>query len=69
MSAKTEAAVVRASRIESIKQSPLNAMRWCCQLDCGHDQWITARRRPTRQHLVCYTCAAHAKAAKKGKRK
>jgi hypothetical protein len=23
------------SRIESVKQSPLNPKQWCCQLDCG----------------------------------
>ena len=46
------------SRIESIKQSPLNARLWCCQLDCGHDQWITAGSRPTRLTLRCSRCAA-----------
>lgn len=45
------------SRVESVKQSPLNSKQWCYQLDCGHDQWVTAKRRPTRQRLYCQACA------------
>lgn len=49
------------SHIESVKVSPLNPHRWCCQLDCGHDEWVTAKRRPTRLTLVCSRCLAKAK--------
>ena len=52
----TRAEKVRPSKIESIKQSPMNERRWCCQLDCGHDEWITANRRPTRKTLRCSRC-------------
>ena len=45
----------------SVKQSPLNPKQWCCNLDCGHDQWITAKQRPTRKTLKCDRCAAIAK--------
>ena len=62
MSAKTKEAVVKASRVESIKQSSLVQVMWCCQLDCGHDQWISGKRRPTRKTLVCNKCRAHAHA-------
>jgi hypothetical protein len=50
-------------QIVSIKQSPLNGSQWCCQLDCGHDQWVTAKRRPTRKTLKCSQCEAKAKRA------
>ena len=56
---------ILASRIESVKQSPLNPHRWCCQLDCGHDQWVTARRRPTRRTLVCSRCREKAQGGEK----
>lgn len=48
---------MKPSRIESVKQSPMNALRWCCQLDCGHDEWVTAKRRPTRKTIKCSKCA------------
>lgn len=44
------------SRIESVKQSPMNALRWCLQLDCGHDEWINGKKRPTRQTIRCSRC-------------
>jgi hypothetical protein len=47
-------------RVVSIKQSPLNALRWCCQLTCGHDGWVTAKSRPTRKFLKCSQCEANA---------
>jgi hypothetical protein len=50
------------SRIENVKQSPMNGKRWCCQLDCGHDEWITATRRPTRTTLRCGKCADNLRA-------
>jgi hypothetical protein len=49
------------SKIQNVKQSPLNEKQWCCQLDCGHDQWVTSNRRPTRKTLVCDKCAARMK--------
>ena len=52
---------VPPSRIESVKQSPLNPSRWCLQLDCGHDTWTTAKRRPTRQSIVCPHCIERAR--------
>ena len=46
------------SRIESVKQSPLNAHRWCLQLDCGHDVWVTAKQRPRGRTAQCPQCDA-----------
>lgn len=48
------------ARIESVKQSPMNGQRWCLQLDCGHDEWVTAKRRPTRQTISCSKCVTKA---------
>jgi hypothetical protein len=42
-----DAKVIRA------KQSPVNATRWCLDLDCGHKQWITSERRPKMKWVVC----------------
>src|SRR5882672_1893650 len=43
-----------------ITQSPLNPRRWSLDLNCGHDIWVTARRKPTRQFAPCPKCAAEA---------
>ena len=32
-----------------VKQSPLNPSRWMLVLECGHDTWVTAKRRPQRK--------------------
>lgn len=54
--------MIPKSRVESVKQSPMNPRRWCLQLDCGHDEWITAQRRPQRMQHRCSMCAARARA-------
>lgn len=40
----------------SAKVSPLNPRQWNCSLDCGHDVWVTSKRRPTRKRLRCPRC-------------
>ena len=42
--------VVRAT------QSPMNARQWCLDLSCGHEVWITSKRRPNIQYWVCGEC-------------
>lgn len=39
-------------------QSPMNAKRWCLDLSCGHEAWVTSNRRPTRQVVECAACPA-----------
>lgn len=56
------------SRIESVKQSPMNGQRWCLQLDCGHDEWVTAKKRPTRKTIRCSRCVERARAQSRGER-
>lgn len=42
--------------VARVDQSPMNAARWCIELSCGHDHWLTAKRRPTVKSLPCPTC-------------
>jgi len=39
-----------------VKQSPLNPLRWMLVLECGHDTWVTAKRRPQRKTSHCAAC-------------
>lgn len=43
-------------RVVSAKVSPLNAQRWSLALSCGHDVWVTAKRKPARKTMYCTTC-------------
>lgn len=40
-------------KVTRVDRSPMNAQRWCCTLDCGHAQWVTSTRKPTRKTLRC----------------
>jgi len=35
-------------------KSPLNKKQWLCGLECGHEQWVTSTRKPTKAR--CYEC-------------
>jgi len=37
-------------------QSPLNPRRWCLDLECGHEVWVTSKRKPVRQESWCPKC-------------
>lgn len=41
-----------------ITQSPMNPIRWCFDLACGHEQWDTSKRKPTRKTMRCHSCAS-----------
>lgn len=41
--------------------SPMNAQRWLVLLACGHDTWVTSKRRPKFTKLECPTCEAQQK--------
>lgn len=45
-------------RVLTVHQSPMNPQRWLITLDCHHESWITAKRRPTRKMLICEACKA-----------
>ncbi len=48
------------AKVEVVKQSPMNAIRWLLLLDCGHEEWVTAKRRPTRRTIRCSKCVENA---------
>ena len=37
-------------------QSPMNPKRWCLELACGHEIWMTATKRPARKTAFCPIC-------------
>ena len=46
--------VTRVCDVISVHQSPMNPKRWCLGLSCGHDQWVTATRRPQSRTAKCH---------------
>lgn len=40
-------------KVLRIVQSPMNPQRWCLELDCGHEEWVTAKARPKRTYTNC----------------
>jgi len=40
-------------RVERIDPSPMNRLRWCLQLACGHERWVTAKKQPTIRFAEC----------------
>lgn len=46
--------------VKVITRSPMNALRWCLQLSCGHDVWVTRKGPPKVQRLFCERCATAA---------
>lgn len=47
------------SPITHVARSPVNPQRWLLELACGHQRWITQRRRPSlRRALLCPICEA-----------
>lgn len=36
-----------------VTRSPMNPLRWCLQLECGHDIWVTAKTKPARKFEYC----------------
>ena len=39
-----------------IDQSPMNPHRWCITLECGHEEWITSKKKPTTKTRRCLLC-------------
>jgi len=50
-------------RVMSVKQSPLNPLRWLLTLACGHEIWVTAKQRPRVRTGRCPKCSAETEAA------
>lgn len=43
-------------RVLDATQSPTNDRRWSLSLECGHEQWVTAARRPIAKSSRCESC-------------
>lgn len=43
-------------KVQRVTRSPMNKSRWCLKLDCGHEVWVTAGRKPTRATADCEKC-------------
>lgn len=53
--------------VDRWKVSPLNAQRWNATLDCGHDLWVTNKRKPTTPRIMCPRCTeANREASRSG---
>lgn len=39
--------------VVSVTQSPMNPQRWLLILACGHEAWVTAKRRPKAKWAKC----------------
>ncbi len=46
-------------KVIKVTQSPMNPLRWLLDLECGHDVWVTSKKRPTRKTVSCDKCFAH----------
>jgi hypothetical protein len=44
--------------VTRIDQSPMNRERWCLELECGHEVWVSAIRKPKAKTARCERCAA-----------
>lgn len=39
-----------------VDQSPMNKERWCILYECGHEVWVTAKRKPGIKKRICQEC-------------
>ena len=44
-------------KVLSAKISPLNPRQWSLSLACGHEKWVTAKRKPAAKTAYCAKCA------------
>ncbi len=49
-------AIEKRSAVLRVDQSPMNPRRWCLELSCGHEEWVTATKRPTKRYVKCGKC-------------
>lgn len=43
--------------VKSAKVSPLNPKQWNVSLECGHDIWVTTKRKPRMKSAYCIKCS------------
>ena len=42
--------------VTRVDRSPMNPIRWCLTLECGHEEWINSKSKPKRQLQGCTRC-------------
>jgi len=42
--------------VRRVDRSPMNPLRWCIELECGHEEWVTSKRKPTAKTRRCPPC-------------
>ena len=50
---------MKVQTVTRVTQSPLNTSRWCLDLACGHEVWMTANQKPRRKQATCARCDSH----------
>lgn len=48
-------------KVMRVAQSPMNAQRWCCTLECGYEMWVTAKKGPRKPKMNCDRCSYDAR--------
>lgn len=43
-------------KVKRADQSPMNAGRWCLELECGHELWVNSKRKPKTKEADCGLC-------------
>ena len=43
--------------VQRADRSPMNPLRWCLTLSCGHETWVTSKAKPTRMKSECERCS------------
>ncbi len=52
----TEGNKQKPQGVKRVHRAPLNPLRWCVELVCGHEVWVTSRAKPTRKLYLCERC-------------
>lgn len=46
----------RQRLVRRVDRSPMNPLRWRLELECGHEEWVTSKRRPIAKTRRCRPC-------------
>jgi hypothetical protein len=44
-------------QVVRVNQSPMNPLRWCIELSCRHEVWVTRKSKPKVKVMSCAECA------------
>jgi len=49
--------MTKSVEVKRVDQSPLNPRRWCVELACGHEVWVTSSKKPKAKTMICPECS------------